>query len=529
MANGNGSVKMMAPMKTVPPEAVKMINQHRARRGDSAQLNDSWFNQRTRFGGAADPVIKSVYIRKRARIDREEAEALYENDWLTARAVDQLPWDATREWVLLTHKTNPDIAEKLREEDQKWDGRGKFKESMSWARLHGGSLLVLGADDGQDPEEQELEIERVKELKFANPIDRWLCFPSRWYEDDQDARFGTVEQYQVHQLVPTGAPVVKVHESRVIKFDGNPLPKRALIRNWGWNASILEKLYDALRNWGVANQAAAMVVPSFITTKMKIANLQQLIQNEDWTTIQARLNEIAAQLAINNMAFFGPDEELEKMGTNIAGLPDLMDRFMQIVSGAVGVPKSILFQAESGALGGNAASVDVRNWHATVSAYQNTYLRPRVRRWLDILGVPLGIKPGEVEFEFAPLSVMTEKEQAEVYQITTTADAAAIQAGLVDVPERLAVYRMSGKTWNGAPPVLDTKRMEKVVDEFDALEPVAVDPKQAEAMQQEMTGQQIQQGEQFLQQGQEGGGGSDQGGGGSDQGGGDNPEPGERP
>lgn len=444
----------------------------------AAHRNDSWYNQKSRFGGRADPVISTVFIRNRSRMDRETAEALYELAWLPAKIVNKKPRDATRTWIDFKHKTTPAKAEKLRDLDRKMNGRGKFREAATWGRLHGGNLLCIGAVDGRAPEEP-LELENVTEVLWANNVDRWLCFPLHWESNPDAADFGLVDQYRVQRLSLAGVDSRVIHATRTLKFEGNDLPYQARIRNWGWGASVLERVFDELRDWGVSNQAAAAVIPSFITTVMKISNLQQLIANGEWDTIRERLGELVSQMAIQNVAFYGGDEEIRREGMPVTGLADLIDRFMTIVSGAAEYPKSILFHAESGSLGGTAAGIDVRNYYAEVQAYQENDLRPLIRSWLDIIGMTIGLEPGEVDFEFNPLWQLTELETAQIYNQTAQGDNSYIQNGMVDAPERLAVYRWGGKKFNSAPPVLDTSRQEEFIEQLDA-QPVELTPPEGE-------------------------------------------------
>ncbi len=498
---GNGTVERTDnPIAdiVIKPEHQDAIRQLATRRYQTGRGNhtDTWYNHRSRFGGRSDPVIISTFVRSRARLNREEAEVLYEFDWLAARICDQVANDSTREWISLKSEGDQKKAEKLREEDERLNGRGMFKEGITWGRLHGSALLVLGAFDGSDPIEA-LDLERIRKIMFTHVVDRWLAWPQEWYTDEEESMFGKVKVYRVHRLSLIGSPTAHVHESRVIRFDGNQLSPLARIRNWGWGASVLDKVYDQLRNWGISNQAASSVIPSFITVAMQIGNLQQLLANKDWETIRARLNEFAGQMSTNNLAFFGEGEKIEKIGTPITGLPELMDKFQDVVSGAADIPKSILFQAESGALGSTASKSDQQNWYNKIAAYQEVILRPKVRRWLDIIGVPLGIKPGEVDFEFNSLSKSTPEEEAALYYQIMQGDQLAIQTGMVDAPERLGLLRFGGKKFNSSLPVVDTKRMEKFLDELEKEPVVAHDPRAEE-------GQGLEQGAAALEAGKTG-------------------------
>ena len=448
--------------------AIRALRESRMRAKPTDMREETWFNSRNRTGTNADPVIRSNFVRSRNRTSRDEAEALFENDWLTARIVEQIANDSTREWIRFTHDKDPAKAEALRKLDAELDGRGAFREGITWGRLHGSSLLVIGAFDGGAPEEP-LDLERTRSIAFRFVIDRWLTFPQEFYRDVEEVKFGQVEVYRVHRLSTIGSPTSIVHETRVIRFDGNALPPLARTRNFGWGASVIDRTYDAIRNWGISNQAAASVVPAFITFAVKISNLQQLISSGDFPIIQARLAELHAQMATHNIAMYGEGESVEKMGTPITGLPDLIDKFMEIVSAASDMPKSILFQADPGGLGGGGASqTDQDNWYNKVNAYQEVTLRPKVRRWLDIIGATIGLEPGEVEFEFMPLAQMTRGQEAEIYNKIMTADKIAVDTGLVDSPERLGVFRFGGNIFNSSPPVLDTTRQENFLKQLDA-------------------------------------------------------------
>lgn len=462
MPNGNG--KNLGTAVATPPSSsildggAKVLREHRMKR-------DNWYNVRSRFGGTADPVVISSFVRNRGRLKRHEAEALFEFEWMARRVIELLAKDSTREWVRLSHEKDPKIAEKLRQEDRRLKGQAQFREAIRLSRLHGGDLLVMGIWDGRTAPEDPLVIERIQNIAFSYNVDRWLTFPRTWYRDVEEPNYGEPETYLVHRLAPIGSAPSVVHESRVIRFDGNALPPLAKVRNWGWGASVLDEVYDALRNWGMANQAAASIIPSFITYAMKIGDLQKLIANGDWATIQQRVGEAFAQMSTQNMMVYGPDEEIQKMGTPISGLPDLMDRFMKIISGAVDIPMSVLFQAESGGLGGTASQTDRENWFDSVSAYQETYLQERVRRWLDMIGIPLGIKPGEVEFEFVSLKQLTPTQEAELYSKNAQADQTVINSGMAHA-EQLTVHRFGGKMYNPGLPVFDTEREEKIVEEI---------------------------------------------------------------
>ena len=244
-------------------------------------------------------------------------------------------------------------------------------------------------------------------------VDRFLAYPQTFYEDPLDPNFGEVELYLVNRPHVYGSDVKRVHETRIIRFDGNYLPPLERIRNFTYGASIVENIFEAVRQFGVANQSGASILEDFITKKLKIANLADLVTNEEGESMLIkRMGIMAAEMATNNIALYGDDEELDKMGTPVSGLPDMIDIFIDIVSAAVEIPKSRFFHNQTGRLGGDAGANDLRNHYDNVAAYQKNRLRSKLQRFLDVVLAPLGFEPGEMGFEFAPLWQLSEEEQA---------------------------------------------------------------------------------------------------------------------
>lgn len=419
----------MTELKIVPKSEAKQ---------DKARL-DRWINQTNKFGSATDPISRTTFYRDYS-LDRTLLESMYRHEWVTRRAVDIVAQDATREWITLTHD-NPNKLQKAEDELKRLDARGMFEEAIILSRLYGGDVLIMGAFDGNAPEEP-LTIAKRPTLFLAN-VDRYLAYPQTFYGDPLDPKFGEVETYLVNRPHVQGSDVTRVHETRIIRFDGNYLPPIERIRNFTYGASIVENIFDAVRQFGVANQSAASVLQDFITKSLKIANLKDLIDNDEGESLLIkRLGIMAAEIATNNIAVYGEDEELDKMGTPVTGLPDLVNIFIDIVSAASGIPKSRFFHNETGRLGGDTGKNDLRNHYDNIAAFQKNRLGSKVQRFLDVTLAPLGFEPGEIGFEWNPLWQLSEKEMAETRLAVAQADQIYIQTGVVQ-PEEVAMSRFS--------------------------------------------------------------------------------------
>lgn len=426
-----------------------------------ALRHDRWVNTRNRFGGSGDPITNTTYFRDFS-VTRELLTAMFRYDWVSRRAVSIVAEDATREWITLQHD-DPKRVQEAEDELERIDARGKFEEAILLGRLYGGAVMILGVFDGRDVTEP---LGTPRQTHFLANVDRWLAYPQSFYQDPMDPRFGEPEHYLVNRLGMPGSHIAYVHESRVIRFDGAYLPQVERLRNFTFGASVIENFYESLRQFGVATQSGASVLEDFITKKLKINNLAELLTTtEGQQLLTNRLAIMAAEMSINNLAVYGEDEDFDKMGTPISGLPDLLDRFIDIMAAATGVPKSRFFSTTSGALGGDAGQNDLRSHYDNIASYQRNRLRAKVQRFLDVILGPLGFAPGEMGFEFDPLWQLTEQEMADVRLKVAQSDEIYVRMGIV-TPEEVAMSRFSGDGIKLDDMQIEVEPRQKFLDDF---------------------------------------------------------------
>ena len=301
---------------------------------------DRWENAVNNFGGADDPMTITDF-QHGVFLSRGQIENLYEFDWLSGKIIDIRASGATRKWITITTEDDPERAKVAQKEQSRWNLQGKTKEAIRLALLQGGSLMVFGVEDGKDISEP-LELKKIREIMFIHVVDRWMAFPQSFDRDRDSPTFGEVELYQIHRPVIGGTQTMLVHASRVIRFDGQYVPPIRRLRNFGWQNSIIIRKYEALRQYGVAAQAAAATLQDHVLTAVKISNLQELISGGQWDTIHARLQMMSREKSINGLMVYGGDEELTKIGTDIGRLPELVDNMINIASAASEIPRSKL-------------------------------------------------------------------------------------------------------------------------------------------------------------------------------------------
>lgn len=412
----------------------------------SVMLNrlDRWVNEKNNFGGSGDPMSNTSFYRERT-LGRGELEALFVQDWLAKRVVTIPASDATRNWISLTSGNDNKKAEAVEKELKRLKVQTKVAEAITLSRLHGGCLMILGAFDGQ---ETDMPLRKVRSVEFVEPVDRWQVFPQRYYSDSTKMNYGQPETYMIHRIQVRGTVTATVHESRVIRFDGHYLPPLERLRNLGWHSSVLQNFYEELKRFGSTHQAVGAIIQDFITKKVQIKGLSDLLSNEEGEQqLMARFATLAYGMSVHNLAVFGEDEQFDKMGTPITGIEKILTHFVDIVSAACEIPKARLFHNQSGVLGGDAGSADLRVHYDNISAYQEIELRPRLQSIIDTVAEPLGCAAGEIQFTFNPLWQLSELDESAVRKNVAETDATYIEANVI-LPEEVALSRFSGEGTN---------------------------------------------------------------------------------
>ncbi len=398
---------------------------------------DVYFNAYSGFGGSRDPLQRTGFIAEPVPA-QTELEQLYRFYWLARRIVDLLPADACREGIELNIE-DADLGAKLyrrMDELYVWE---RLEEALRMARLYGGSILLLGAVDGQDPA-VPLAPERVTKLASLTVLDRWQLTIEKLFDDPLAPQFGQPELYRINPAAMNTAPRAGlVHASRVIRFDGAWLPDRVRMQNQGWNDSVFVAINQNLKQFGISVQSAAVLFQDFITKTLKIPNLAQLIADGEEDILMARIQYAVGQMSSLGVSLIGENEEFTKVQTPITGLVELLTTFMDLTAAAANLPKTRLFGQQLGTLAG--AGETTRDYYDGVKAFQEKGLRAPVTRIIELLLAEQKAKqPDEWSFEFAPLWQPTDKELAETRKVQAESDQIYIANGVLE-PAEVAISR----------------------------------------------------------------------------------------
>lgn len=388
---------------------------------------DGWSNFFSGLGGVND---KTKYTKYGSTIiiDDDTLALIYTGDGLGGRIVDVVADDSTREWIYLGEDEDPQ-AEIVMEELRRINAEEKFNEALKWQRLFGGSLIIIGAMDGQSPD-KPLNIKRIKNIEYLKVVDR-TNIPITECIFDKDPRsptFGQVLIYKINYYVGTQIIPMYVHASRVIAFHNDPVPSRirsavdANLRYWGM--SSLQRIFEELRDLGAITQSTVNIMMEFIIGKFKIKHLAEMLAAGQEQKVVKRIEVMNRSKSAINSVLLGDDEEYTRDYATLAGLPEVIDRFMLKLSGSTGIPVTRLFGRSPSGLNATGEN-DLRNYYDLIEASQRNRLLAPVRTLVDVICSYKKIAtPPKVEFN--SLYQLSEEEKSKIAK--TEADTEKVKA-----------------------------------------------------------------------------------------------------
>lgn len=395
------------------------------------------------FGTSRDKTAFGHFFATRLVSD-SELSSLYYGDPIAATAVDLLPQDAFRRGYCLESDTNQAAADRLQDVVKAMHVNQIVQEAATWGRLFGGALLILGVNDGQ-AQDQPMR-EGVKGLTFLNVVDKRTVNVMRYYEDPLAPNYGKPMLYMV---TSEAGGVAMIHESRVIRFEGIPVDYRERRKLNGWSYSVLQRAYDRLRAFATAFNAVGALVSDANQAVFKVEGLIDMISVPGGSSdMQNRMQLVdMMRSSLRSVVLDAEHEDFTRVATSFAGLPELLDRLMMLLSSSTGVPVSKLMGRSAAGMNATGEG-DQDNWYDTVAAYQVNELDEVLMRIYSLIDDV----PEDLEIEWRKLSEPTEKEQAdtclveaqvkkteaETYQIYVTIGAL--------LPEQVALAEFSDAT-----------------------------------------------------------------------------------
>ena len=436
------------------------------------QVYDGFINFITGLGTLKDPTTSLRY--NYVELNRNDVEAAYRSNWIARVAINAPAEDATKEWR--SWQASQEQIEEIEDVEKQFEIQKKMRQAITRARLYGGAAIVIGVEQGNIDEPLDLEAVGQDDLKWVVVMNRYELNAGPRIYDVESPWYTRPEYYMV--ATPTinvddrypgqVSGTARMHPSRVIEFVGNELPDWRLAPLGGnWGDSVLQTLDETLKDFGLSLGGIANMINDAKMDVIKIPEFSKKISDDKYASNLLKRFSTANQMKSNiNSLIMDKEEEWNRIQTTFAGLPQVLQTLMPIVSAAGGIPVSRLMGQAPGKGLSQATSggeSDIYNYYDGIASKQKTEYSPAMTP-LDqvIVRSALGSYDPEIYYDWTPLYTPDPAEVATIALQKVQTTQAYVATGLIneDVMRAVVVNQL---TEDGTYPGLDD-----AIDEFGA-------------------------------------------------------------
>lgn len=419
---------------------------------------DAWANLFSSVGTRRDPRTRTR-VATRDQLTMNELEAIYRGDGIGARIVDIPANEMTRKWITLEGDDADEVLARVEELKVKVH----INRALRWANLYGGALVVLGIGDGQDLE-MPLNLANIRNVEFLQVYDRHCVtvMMSDLQGDPTKADFGKPLYYTIQPREAVAAPF-RIHASRVLVFDGEDMPDGVRQLNQGWGDSKLQRVAQSLSDLSTSMGGSVNLITDFVQAVLKMKGLGDLLMQGNDKLVRERLEILGLSRSILNVMLIDADEEdYSKQANSIAGVPDLLDRLMLMVSASTGIPATRLYGRAPAGQNATGES-DLRNFYDEMAGEQDTVLRAPLEYLIKLIylsreGPTRGKEPEVWKMIFNPLYEPTDKERAESIRTWAEGIVKLVDYGLMDDEAVTQHFESLGLTLRTSNEMLERRR-----------------------------------------------------------------------
>lgn len=380
---------------------------------------------------------------------RDQLEASFRGDWIARKAISIPAHDATREWRAWQAE-QPQI-EKLEETEQRLQVQLKLQQALTKARLYGGCCLLIGVDGSM---EKELDPDTIKKdgLKFIHVLAPHQLTIEELIKDLEDPYYGQPTFYRlVDETKKFGD--AKIHPSRMVRLLGLDPPDP--MKNSGWGDPLMQMIHDAVNSAGTVASSVATLISEAKLDVIKIPGLTEIFSTTNGTNrLIKRFTEANVAKSVINGIIMDAEEEWQRIGVNFAGMPEILQMYLQIAAGAADIPMTRFAGMSPAGLNSTGES-DLANYYDRISSDQELRLTPALEK-LDkaIVRSALGKSDDNIFYEWNSLWQMTDKEKAEIAKQKADTAMVDVNSGLIP-PEALMKGRVNQLIEDGTYPGLE--------------------------------------------------------------------------
>lgn len=385
---------------------------------------DGYKNMLNKYGTKQDNSTSYEYEAE-AFVDDMTLTKLYEGNGLFTKIISRPAEEAVKHGLDIDFGDD-DIKDYVEErlEDLGWEE--KFATAEKWARLYGGSIIVMLVDDGRGLEEplnwndvRSIEELRVFERSIVQP-DYSNLYNFNFFDTmNNNKPFAEPEYYQVFSMYG----YFVVHRSRCLVFRNGRLPEHttnAIYRYWGIPEYV--KIRRALRECLTSHGYGVRLLERCVQAIYKFKNLSNLLataDGEDKAVQRLQIIDLARNI-LNTIAIDADGEDYDFKQTSMSGVKDVIDTTCNMLSAVTDIPQTILFGRSPAGMNSTGES-DMENYYNMVENIQKQNMKRNSGTVIDLVLIQ-GLQEGKIpekpryKTKFAALWSSSDTEQANIEQ-----------------------------------------------------------------------------------------------------------------
>ena len=423
---------------------------------DTFRNDGALVNVLTGMGVPSRDKTTSTSVAAKAFLSEPELEALYSHG-IPRRYVDAISDEILRHRTTITlggddeAKAN-DLISSFEEYLKATQFHQALAEVVKLQRLYGGAGLVLLIDDGL-PEDEPVDLSRLRAIRGYIPLSRWELIPEDFtitdYSKPSHYRITTTQRITSDQQ---GSYVnVRIHSSRVARFDGLYLPWNIRARNTGWGQSVLQLIWESYKRYESAMAGLETMTSDSDLFVHKIPGLFQRIASGNESDLRKRLEANSLSRSVYGGMVVDVEEDLQFLNRALANIASATDPFIKDLQAATGWPASILMGDSPGGLG-KEGRYEERVWASLVEQWQEVYCRTAITEVFQYIlisreGPTRGRAPQSWSVHFPSVFTQTDQEKAALRLQIAQVDAQYINLGVLN-PLEVREARFGGTEYS---------------------------------------------------------------------------------
>lgn len=387
---------------------------------------DGYQNLLNKYGTPQDNTEAYTYMPEGVIPDMELTRH-YESNGLFAKIIDTPAEEVVKHGFELG-LDDESVEQSIKDKLDDLDFEEKASTAIKWARLYGGSIIVMMINDGKGLDEP-VDWKRVRGIDELRVFERAIVQPDyqslyenygELFTERTRSRFGEPQFFNVYSI--TG--YFRVHESRCLIFRNGTLPEQGMVQEYRfWGIPEYLRIKRQLRETITAHGDSVKLLERSVQAIYKMKNLAQLLATDEGENQALKRLEVIdmARGILNSIAIDSEGEDYSFQTFQLSGVKDVIDSTCNMLSAITEIPQTVLFGRSPAGMSATGES-DLENYYNYIDKIRKLMLKHNLIKIIDLV-CQAEYKTGKIpeiphyKLAFSPLWSLSETEQAQVNQV----------------------------------------------------------------------------------------------------------------